>query len=105
MSDKVWKAFERAIADYFGGERVPITGRQRGSAPDVEHPLLAFELKYKQKLPLWIHDAYAQAVASVRKDKIPVVVFKQKQQRIRDSYVLMRASDLKKLLEKIDETT
>lgn len=39
-----WKVVEKNIARYLGGERVPITGRFRGSAPDIDRakvPLVA----------------------------------------------------------------
>lgn len=49
--DKTWKRVERAIAAAVGGERVPVTGRQRGSAPDVSHASLAIEVKHRKKLP------------------------------------------------------
>jgi len=74
MTDKAWKRAERRVADVFGGTRVPITGRARGSAPDVAHPLYALEVKYRKRLPEWIKDAMSQARASVRGDQWPVVV-------------------------------
>ena len=45
-----WKASERRIAEKLGGKRVPVTGRERGSAPDVEHKLYAIEHKYGKVL-------------------------------------------------------
>jgi hypothetical protein len=34
---KDWKQAERRIADLLGGQRIPVTGRQRGDTPDIEH--------------------------------------------------------------------
>jgi hypothetical protein len=45
-----WKACERKIAEILGGVRVPVTGRQRGATPDVEHPSLSIEVKFPQEL-------------------------------------------------------
>jgi len=37
MSRATWKRTERSIAGIIGGERVPVSGRQRGDQPDVRH--------------------------------------------------------------------
>lgn len=98
-----WKRTEREIAAMFGGQRVPITGRIIGSAPDVEHDELSIEVKYRQTLPKWIKYAMKQAVASIKNDKqIPVVFLRQKQQRLADCYVMIKASDFKELLDRND---
>ena len=89
-----WKATERAVAAILGGERVPITGRQRGSAPDIQHDRYSIEVKDRAKLPDWIHDAMAQAVASKRGGQIPVVILHEKGMRHPDNYVIMRLGDL-----------
>ena len=95
-----WKNLERSVAKYFGGERVPITGRIRGSAPDVDHDVLSFEVKFREKLPAWMIDAMAQAVASMKdKDMIPTVVYKEKQKSLKNSYVMLRARDFKHIME------
>ena len=95
-----WKAVERAIATYFGGERVPITGRQRGDAPDIEHPWISFEVKHRKKLPDWLHDAMDQAEASAvigeeGEDKLPVVVLHEKGRHHCKDFVVMRARDFR----------
>jgi len=43
--DKAWKAEEREVAARLGGERVPVTGRGRGHAPDIQHNWLSIEVK------------------------------------------------------------
>jgi hypothetical protein len=80
MTDKAWKRAERRVAEMFGGTRVPITGRARGSAPDVAHPLYSFEVKYygSKPIPQYLKDAMSQARASVRGDQWPVVILVEK---------------------------
>ncbi len=89
-----WKAVERAIAEILGGERVPITGRQRGSAPDVAHPWLGIEVKHRKSLPAWLHDAMAQAEAcSDGGEKLPVVVLHEKGRRHDNDFVVVKLRD------------
>jgi hypothetical protein len=66
MADKTWKANERAIAGILDGQRMPVSGRARGSAPDVAHPWLSIECKHRRSLPGWIREALAQAQSSAR---------------------------------------
>ena len=91
-----WKRAEREIAQRVGGKRVPVSGRARGDAPDVEHPRLAIEVKHRQKLPEWLLDALAQAEKSAILDQIPVVILHEAGQRYDESLCLIR---LKKLME------
>ncbi len=91
--DKTWKACERAIAGILGGERVPVTGRQRGSAPDVAHDWLSIECKHRKELPAWIHDAMSQAEASKRGTQLPIVILHESGQKYADSLVVLRLSD------------
>lgn len=93
--DKLWKAFERRAAKFVGGERVPITGRQRGSAPDIEHSWLSIECKYRKSVPEWIKDAMRQAVASARPRQMPVVILGEKGADIKDALFIFRAEDVK----------
>ncbi len=93
MTDKTWKRVEREIAARLGGERVPVTGRQRGSAPDIKHPWLSVEVKHRKALPGWMLDAQAQADASIKGNQLPVVVLHQDRMKYDDSVVLVRLSD------------
>ena len=93
MSDKRWKATERAVAARLGGRRVPITGRQRGDVPDVQHDWLSVEVKHRSKLPAWLHDAMSQAVAAQREGQLPVVVLHEAGQRHGDDFVCVRLCD------------
>ena len=51
---KDWKQAERRIAKLLGGRRIPITGRQRGDVPDIEHDALSIEVKSRKALPAWL---------------------------------------------------
>ena len=96
MVDKAWKKWERKIASYIGGERVPITGRQRGDAPDIAHNWLAVEVKYTSKgLPKKWFQARAQSEASARGNQLPVQIFAEKGMNAGDCFITMRLSDFR----------
>jgi hypothetical protein len=94
MTEKCWKRAERRIAELLGGHRVPVSGRQRGDAPDVDHPTLSIEVKTRKSIPAWIEDAMKQAEASARDGQVPVAVLHQSGQRYRDALLVMRLGDL-----------
>lgn len=98
MAGVQWKAVERAIAALLGGVRVPVTGRGRGSAPDIAHPCLALEVKHRRSIPAWIHDAVAQARAANDGTKANVVILHQFRRPYEESYVLMPLADLRELI-------
>ena len=95
MTEKVWKAVERRIAKFIGGVRVPVSGRQRGDAPDIEHNWLSIEVKYRKKLPEWLHDAMDQAVKSARLRQLPCVFLAERGKRVEDYYMIVRLGDAK----------
>lgn len=71
-----WKASERKIAEILGGKRVPVTGRERGSAPDVEHEVFAIEHKYGKVISSRFQTAIEQAQAAAEgTEKIPLVTW------------------------------
>lgn len=74
---------------------MPITGRQRGSAPDIAHPRFSIEVKDRESLPAWLHDAMAQAVASIRGEQMPVVILHEGGMRHEDDFVVMKLGDFK----------
>ncbi len=90
-----WKAVERRIAKILGGVRVPITGRTRGSTPDIEHDTLSLEVKHRKKYPDWLHDAMDQAIQSQKENQIPTVVLHQERRPHDEDYVIFRLGDLK----------
>ena len=101
-----WKQAERRIAAILGGERVPVSGRGRGCAPDIEHPTLSVEVKTRSKLPGWIEDAMRQAEAASEVDerhfelphKTPVTILHNDRRPYRDALVLIRLSEFAELV-------
>ena len=93
MADRSWKATERAIAARLGGRRVPITGRQRGDVPDVQHDLFAIEVKHRRRLPTWLRAAVAQALAAQRGRQVPIVVLHEHGTHHADDLVVLRLGD------------
>ena len=72
-----WKAIERQWAELLGGKRVPVTGRQRGDAPDVEHPTLSIEVKAGKTISTRLSDGMEQAKASIVGDQLPILCVTQ----------------------------
>ena len=101
-----WKASERRIADILGGKRVPVSGRERGFAPDVEHDKFAIEHKYGKVLSTRFQTAIEQALAAaVGTDKLPLVTFEHARKGGVGNIigVTMLMDDFLKLIEKIKE--
>lgn len=94
MSEKGWKRCERKIAEILGGRRVPVSGRQRGDRPDIDHDVLSVEAKYRQSIPKWLLDALQQAEASSTDGKIACVVLHADGALYADSLCLIRLEDL-----------
>lgn len=94
MPDKPWKVAERRVAEILGGERVPINGRIRGSAPDIEHPALSLEVKSRKSVPVWLTQALEQATASSRDGKLPVSVIHVAGKPYADAVCIIRLQDL-----------
>lgn len=88
-----WKAFERRVARLLGGTRVPVSGRTRGDAPDIEHPLYALEVKLRKNRPRFLEEAMSQAKACARPGQIPVVVVGAKNRDIKRSFVVVELED------------
>ena len=72
-----WKAIERQWAELLGGKRVPVTGRQRGDAPDIEHPTLSIEVKAGKTISTRLSDGMEQAKASIVGDQLPILCVTQ----------------------------
>lgn len=97
---RAWKRDESEIARLLGGERVPVTGRQRGYRPDVDHPWLAVEVKSFMSLPQRVADAMDQAEKAAayakrreQRDKLPVAVIHAKRSHRGNALVVMRLDD------------
>ena len=93
MSEKTWKSVERRVAKFIGGKRVPVSGRHRGDAPDIEHNWLSVECKYRARLPTWLHDAMNQAEASAMPRQMPCVILVERGKGTGDSYIVFRLKD------------
>ena len=93
MTEASWKRTERLVASALGGERVPVTGRARGDAPDVAHDWLSIEVKHRKALPAWLQDAISQAVAAAGISQLPIVVLHACGQRHGNDLVVLRLAD------------
>lgn len=100
MPDKGWKRTERKVAELLGGERVPVNGRIRGSAPDIEHSSLSLEVKSRKSVPAWLTEALEQATASSRDGKLPVAVLHATGRQYADALCVIRLEDLASYLTK-----
>ena len=93
-----WKNLERKAARALNGKRNS-RGNDFGlSIPDVEHPLLSIECKYRKKISGFLRDGLKQA-EGYHPDKIPVLILKEK--HMQGELVVMRLSDFQKLFERI----
>jgi hypothetical protein len=91
---KDWKACERRIAELVGGRRIPVTGRQRGETPDIEHATLSIEVKSRKSLPAWLLKALNQAQAASKDGKkMPVVVLHQDHAPYAQSLIVLKLKD------------
>lgn len=96
-----WKASERRFAELLGGVRVPVAGRQRGSAPDIAHEAYAIEHKYGRVMSARMVEAMEQAEASAADSarqgvfKTPLVTIENVRAGRRENgrFVLMRLED------------
>lgn len=93
------------MAAALGGVRVPITGRGRGSAPDIAHERYAIEHKFGRVMSARMVEAIEQAEAAAEeaaragKFKTPLVTIENVRAGRRDNgrFVLMRLEDFLEL--------
>ncbi len=88
-----WKQAERRIASILGGRRIPVSGRGRGDAPDIDHPTLSIEVKARATFPAWLEDALRQAELSAVDGKMPAVVLHGDRKPYRDALVVCRLGE------------
>ncbi|HNC59239.1 MAG TPA: hypothetical protein PLP33_27680 [Leptospiraceae bacterium] len=93
-----WKNVERKLSSLFGGLRVPICGRTRGSEPDIKvtdgiFNVLSFEVKHRKVFPKWLHEAFDQALASIRGNQFAAVLLHQERTKYEESYIVMQVKD------------
>src|SRR3990170_4131475 len=93
-----WKNLERKAARALNGKRNS-RGNDFGlSIPDVEHPLLSIECKYRKKISSFLKDGLRQA-EKYHPEKIPALILKEK--NMRGELVVIRLSDFQNLFEQI----
>ena len=90
-----WKNLEKKAAKILEGKR-----NSRGmdfslSIPEVEHPKLSIECKYRKKISGFLKDGLKQA-ERYYPEKIPVLVLKEKS--MRGELAILKLSDLKALI-------
>jgi len=98
MPDKVWKAFERAVAGFFDTFRNPLSGENsRHTAGDVIHKDYFIECKYRKKLGLFSLWRRTRALAD-KEGKIPILALKEK--GAKGWIFAVHAGDLKRIARK-----
>lgn len=75
MVDKTWKQAERRIASRLGGTRQKNDGTGK---PDIEHSILAPEVKHGAQVPKMLVDAMAQARKNAPEGTVPCVILHPK---------------------------
>lgn len=85
-----WKHTERAVAQALGGKRTGNSGR---NTADVDHAWLAPEVKHRQTLPGWLHDAITQARSNAAPDRLPIVVLHESGRRHEHDLIVIRLDD------------
>ena len=107
MHSNTWKGAETVWGELLGGQRVPVTGRARGHAPDVAHERYAIEIKkvgHGKRNPYLTSkmlDAYDQAVKAGRelfakdgRPRAPIVgIERTNDSRRIERYVLISLED------------
>lgn len=95
-----WKASERTLAAMLGGERVPVSGRTRGWAPDISHRWLALEVKTRKNMPVLLREGMDQAVKSAawaekrgEGSKLPMLLIHQDHSDYDNTIVCVRLKD------------
>ena len=89
-----WKNLERKTAKVLTGKRNSRGNDFGQSMPDVEHPLLSIECKYRAKISGFLKDGIRQA-EKYHPDKIPVLILKEK--HMKGELVIIRLSDFQDL--------
>lgn len=111
-----WKDAELRIAKRLGGERVPVTGRTRGYAPDVRHGWLAIEVKSRATGYVVFKTMIDQAVKAAEwyqrrgeGERLPIGVYHVTGERFDNAFVVMRLKDFEAyfgdVLPKVEEET
>jgi hypothetical protein len=89
-----WKRLEKETAKILGGRRISRGDNFSQSKPDIEHPLLSVECKYRKKISGFLKDGIRQA-SRYAPEKIPCLVLKER--GMRGGLILLRLSDFQDL--------
>lgn len=93
MADTAWKKAERQVAKRFGTEREGPMGEYW---PDAISKSYAIEVKNRDELPQWLHDAMDQAERNARlraPDKLAILALHQRYQDYDKCFVVVRLAD------------
>ncbi len=93
-----WKNLERKTAKTLRGRRNNRGNDFSQSMPDVEHPLLSIECKYRKKISGFLKDGLRQA-EKYNPDKIPVLILKEK--NMKGELIILRLRDFQDLFGEI----
>ena len=96
---KRWKDVELRIAKLLEGQRAGAVGKE---GPDVLHPILAPEIKTREKLPAWLTGAMQQAEDNAPEGKLPFIVLHEKGWNMEKSIVGMRLGVILEILRRIN---
>lgn len=105
MRSSAWKATELRVAKLLSGVRVPVSGRQRGATPDIQHARFSIEVKRRAAVPLWLfQDAFEQADASNPGHLTPLVIVewaKGRGHRL-ERFAVVRLEDFVEIIEGVE---
>ena len=106
-----WKQVELALARRLGGERVPVTGRTRGWAPDIDHSWLAIEVKSTKRPLAIVVTMMDQAVKAAewakrkgKDERLPIGVYHTVGRDLSNAVVFMRLRDFEDWFMNSEET-
>lgn len=89
-----WKRHERETAKVLGGKRTSRGMDFSKSLPDIEHPLLSIECKYRQRISGFLKGGIRQAE---RYDPLKIPVFVLKERGMKGGFIFLRLSDFQDL--------
>jgi hypothetical protein len=96
--DTKWKRHEREIAQIFGAQRIPHTGRK---CADIVTDRLSIEVKsFTGDPPRWLANAVNQAISGATDNTIPIVVLSYARRgRETQRYVVLTLEHFRELME------
>jgi hypothetical protein len=97
MPEKTWKRRERAVAQFFGSERTPLSGSGSGhTSSDTLHEAFYVETKHRAKHAIF--GLYKDTKKKARKEnKIPLICLSQENSK--GFLIVIHSEQLDKLME------